>query len=388
MMNLDAQTTSARPPRILYVYNVLWFFMSHRRHLARAAQKEGYEVHVAARVEDGNAEMICADGMFFHPISLTRRGVNPLTEAATIWELYKLYSTIKPDLIEHATIKPVLYGSLITKLFRRTRVVNWMTGLGFVFTAGGVKKSFYRAFVKAMYKFVFSQPLLKILFENYDDQKFFLSSNIINENQSVVIRGAGVDMNFFMPSPEPLDNLSVILPGRMLWDKGIKEFVEAAMMLKHQGVSNVRFILVGDIDTGNPTSIEQKILEKWKADGDVEWWGKSNDMASVFAQAHIVCLPSYREGLPKVLVEAAAAGRPIVTTNVPGCREVVINGANGILVPPKDSKALAAALLKLIENKSLREQMGHKGREIVLHAFSEKSVISKTLSTYKELLSR
>ena len=372
--------------RILYVFNASWFFLSHRRPFARAAKDAGYEVHVAAAPLPGDAEIIEADGMTFHPLPLARRGMNPFIEFKTILSIFRLYSKLKPDLIEQATIKPVIYGSLVSKFISNLSIVNWMTGLGYVFITDSVRGSSIRILVVTLYRFVFKRKCFRVIFENPDDQNQFIDKKIIDRKQSIVIRGAGVDTKLFVPSSELTGCVVIVLPARMLWDKGVGEFVEAARTLKSEGIDNTRFILVGDIDDGNPASVSRAQLKEWENDGVIEWWGRRNDMAAVFAQAHIVCLPSYREGLPKVLLEAAASGRPIATTDVPGCREVVREGSNGLLVPVKDSDALAAALRKLIENKELREQMGAKGREIVLNEFSEEKIVAETVAVYKELL--
>lgn len=373
-----------RKPRILYIFNVAWFFLSHRLPFALEARRLGYEVHVAAVALPGEAERIEAHGMIFHSLPFTRRGMNPLKECLAWWSLFRLYAKLKPDLVEHATIKPVIYGSLSAALFPRTRVVNWMTGLGYVFIA---KTVFLKHMVARLYRAAFGKQALKLIFENPDDWAQFVNGGIVAAEKSVVIRGAGVDTNLFSPSREPPGKVLVVLAARMLWDKGVGEFVEAATILRGQGQVSARLALVGDSDEGNPTSIPNEQLKEWKRSGDVEWWGRRCDMAAVLAKAHIVCLPSYREGLPKVLLEAAAFGRPIVATDVPGCREVVKDGINGLLVPARDGRALAAALGTLIRDRKTREKMGRKGREIALNEFSEEKVVAETMMVYQELLS-
>lgn len=386
MKNNCENSKLARPLRILYVFNVSWFFLSHRSHLAKAAQNAGYDVHVAAAPFGDDAVAIESTGMTFHPLPLARRGMNPLVEIKTLLSLFKLYLNLKPDLVEHATVKPVLYGSFVASFFYNLKVVNWMTGLGYIFISDKAKGAFLRSLITRIYRIIFHQSLLKIIFENPDDRNHFIDYRVIQAKKTVVIRGAGVDTNQFIPLPECSGSVMVVFPARMLWDKGANEFVDAARILKHEGVVDARFVMVGDSDDGNLTSISEDILKGWNEAGEVEWWGRRNDMASVFAKSHIICLPSYREGLPKVLVEAAAAGRAIVTTDVPGCREVVKDGYNGLLVPVKDSRALAAALRKLITDQKLREEMGAKGRTMALKEFSENKVIAETLTVYNELL--
>jgi len=375
---------SGQTKRILYVFNVSWFFLSHRRPFAQAAQDEGYDVHVAAAPLPGDAEKIEADGMTFHPLPFARRGMNPFNELKAIWSLYRLYAELKPDLIEHATIKPVMYGSLVAKLFSEIKIINWMTGLGYVFIANNLTGDILRTFIVQVYRFVFKRRFLKIIFENPDDRDHFIFRKVINKEQAVVIRGAGVDTELFKPSMQKVENVLIVLPARMLWDKGVGEFVDAARILKRENNIDARFALVGDCDGGNPASVSPDTLKGWENEGIIEWWGRRNDMPMVLAQAHIVCLPSYREGLPKSLLEAAASGLSIVTTDVPGCREVVRDRVNGLLVPVRDSKSLAIALRKLIESAELRATMGAKGREIVLNEFSERQTVAETLKTYEE----
>ena len=224
--------------------------------------------------------------------------------------------------------------------------------------------------------------IIKSNLQNNDDAEFMKSLGL---NHVKIVRGAGVDIIKYYPFEESLSTPLVIMPARMLWDKGVKEFVEAATILINRGIT-ARFVLIGGIDTGNPAAVSIDQLEKWKEEGNVEWWGQQADMPGIFRQAHVVCLPSYREGLPTVLTEAAACNRPIVTTDTIGCREVVRQGENGFLVPVACSEALADALQLLIENPELRKQMGTRGREIVINEFAAEKIISETLNVYEELL--
>jgi glycosyltransferase involved in cell wall biosynthesis len=223
----------------------------------------------------------------------------------------------------------------------------------------------------------------RVIVQNPDDAELLKRAGVTESNLRM-IRGVGVDTSAFLPSPEPPEPICVVLATRILWDKGVGEFVEAARHLKQEGVK-ARFILVGNPDLDNPAAVPETTLHAWQKEEVVEWWGHREDMAAVFQMAHVVCLPSYREGLPKVLLEAAACGRPIVTTDVPGCREVVREGINGLLVPARDAQALSEALFSLIINPELRTQMGRRSREIVLKDFSSEKVIAQTLNLYKEL---
>ncbi len=237
----------------------------------------------------------------------------------------------------------------------------------------------------AGFKWLLSSTGNVLILQNPDDVDLMVNEAKVDPENIRLIRGAGVNVQRFNSSPELEQVPVVVLPARMLWDKGIGEFVEAAKLLKAAGIA-ARFALVGGIDECNPTSISRDQLNTWTAAGFIEWSGMREDMPDVLRQANIVCLPSYREGLPKSLLEAAACGRAIVATDVPGCREIVRDGENGILVPARDPNALSVALKKLILNPELRRQMGINGRNMVLNEFSERGVVKSTVNIYKELL--
>lgn len=305
----------------------------------------------------------------------------------SIWALFRLYRRLKPEIIHHLTIKPILYGSIAARVARVASVINALTGMGYVFTEQGIKAAILRKAIVTAYRVAFALPRHRMIFQNPDDQDFFIGSNLIKANEAVIIKGSGVNCSQFIPTEERDGLPIVILPARMLWHKGVAEFKEAATTLRKEG-SRARFVLAGKIDEGNPACIPEKQIKAFEETGCVEWWGFQGDMSSVLSRCAIVCLPSYyREGVPRVLIEAAAAGRPIVTTDTPGCREIVRDGENGFLVPARDSQALTNALRKLLFNPELRKHMGQKGRKLVEAEFSEEIVIQKTLAVYKDLLS-
>lgn len=370
--------------KLLYVVNEVDFFLSHRLPVARAAEKAGYEVHVAAPEKSDAKQRIGQLGFSFHPVSLTRKGIHPLQELNGFLKLLGLYKRLRPDMVHHVTIKPVLYGGIAARMARIPAMVSAIPGLGYVFNAQGLKASFLRGAVKLLYRLAVGHPNSRVIFQNPDDANKFLEEGIVNPGQVILIRGSGVDTDEFAPTPEPQGIPVVLLASRMLWDKGVGEFVAAARLLKGEGVE-ARFVLVGDADEGNPTAIAPATLRDWHGEGCIEWWGHKNHMAHVHAASNIACLPSYSEGVPKVLIEAASCGRAIVTTDVPGCREIVHDGENGLLVPPMNVAALAGALRKLIENPSLRRQMGVRGRELVVAGFSVGKVVAETLEVYEEL---
>lgn len=370
-------------PKLLFLVTEDWYFCSHRLPLACAARDAGFEVSVATRIR-AHGEKITAAGLHLIPLGLQRSGRNPWRELAAIGEIARIYRRIAPDIVHHVAMKPVLYGSLAAKLAGVPAVVNALAGMGYVFTSSKPSAKLLRPLITLALRFLLKNG--RVILQNPDDRAALIAAGVLKEEQVRLIRGSGVDTAVFQFSPEP-DKAPplVVLPARMLWDKGVGEFVAAAQILKQDGV-NARFALAGERDPDNPADIPLAQLQAWHESGNVEWLGKQEDMQSLLAQANIVCLPSYREGLPKALLEAASCGRAIVATDVPGCREAVHHHENGLLVPARNAAALAAALRLLIENPSLRRQFGLRGREMAEQEFSVEKVIAETLALYRELL--
>jgi glycosyltransferase involved in cell wall biosynthesis len=373
-------------PRIVFVDNSVDGFRRDRIQLVQAARDLGLEIHVAAPPGRLPADFR-RDGFTFHPIPMTRKGTSLWKEPATVLALLRLYRNLRPSLVHHLRLKPVLYGSIAATLAGVPAVVNTLTGLGFVFTDQSEKTEPLRKWVEMGCRRAFRHRNLRVIFQNPDDRAVFIRKGILTGEQAAVIKGSGVDLSLYRPSPEPEGLPVVILASRMLWDKGVAQFVEAARILKSEGVQ-ARFALAGDSDPDNPAAIPLEQLEVWKDTGDVEWWGlqESQNMPAVLARSHIVCLPSYREGIPRVLIEAAACGRPIVTTDAPGCRELVRPGENGMIVPSRDIGSLAQALRFLIENPEARVAMGNNNRQIAVQEFSQELVIAQFMSVYRDLL--
>lgn len=372
-----------RALKILYFVTEDWYFWSHRLPIARAARNAGFEVLVAARVGQYK-ECIENEGFRLIPIGLERKSRNIFNEVLSIFEIIKIYRREKPDIVHHVAIKPILYGSFAAWIASVPYVINAFTGLGFIFIKKGWLATAIRKLIVFIYRFVFLSKNTFAIFQNPEDLKLFVDLHIVQDDRAVLIRGSGVDVTMFAPTPEPSEPVVVVLPARMLYDKGVVEFVDAARILMRKNY-RLRCILVGDRDPENPAVVSQRQIQQWQEEGVVGFWGHQADMPAVLAKAHIVCLPSYREGLPKALLEAASCGKPIIATDVPGCREIVREGINGFLVPPGNSIALAEALIKLITNKELRLQMGSRGREIVLRDFSEQRVITETLAIYQRI---
>lgn len=370
--------------KILYFVTEDWFFCSHFIDRALAAKQAGYEVGVITRV-CAHGEAIRSAGLKLIPLDMSRRGKNLWRELGVIRRLLRIYWAERPNLVHHFALKPILYGTLAARLAGVKTIINAPVGMGYAFSSRQWKARLIRPFVIWGYKWLMNPPGSRVVLENPDDERLLIGLRIVNAGHTSVIRGAGVDPQRFGVSPEPEGVALVVLAARMLWDKGVGEFVEAARILAAASIA-ARFVLVGDADLANPTAIPESQLATWQAAGIVEWWGHRDDMPKVLSQANIVCLPSYREGLPKVLIEAAACGRAIVATDVPGCREIVRHGESGLLVPARDAQALSEALKRLILDASERQRMGRRGREIAVAEFSVEKVAHETLALYRSLL--
>jgi len=372
----------ANHSKILFFVTEDWFVCSHWLPLIKGAKNAGFEVVVATRTNK-HAEKILQHGARVIPFEISRRGSNLFREFTTILRLVGIYRKEQPCIVHHVAMKPILYGSLVSHLMRVPHTVNWVAGMGWMFISNNWRAKILQIAVRKVLGMLLHGT--EVIVENKDDQAAFSNIGVAAQHLHL-IRGAGVDTLLYAPSPEPEGVSLVVLPARMLWDKGVGEFVEAATQLKKRGVS-ARFVLVGEPDEDNPTSVPEPQLVSWQKDGVVEWWGRREDMPHVLAQSHIVCLPSYREGLPKSLLEAASCGRPIVTTDVPGCRGVVRDGDNGILVEARNSMVLADALAKLLADPELRQRMGRRGRERATNEFSQERIVAQVLALYREFIS-
>lgn len=379
------RSKSLETPRLLFVVNDPAFFLSHRLVIARAARLAGFAVFVATP-QGAGVEKIREQGFIHVPIKLERWGMNPFKEFTSLLTLYRAYSKIKPHIVHHVTIKPVLYGSCIARIARIPAVVNAISGLGYVFISRGILATARRLCVQAIYRSVLRHRNSTVLFQNPDDRDFFVSNRLVAPGDFVMVKGSGVDTTKFIPFDSNNEIPVVLMVARLLRDKGLVEFVEAARLLRHKGVE-ARFLVAGDPATGNPAGVSEAQLAVWQEEGVVEFLGYCGSILPVYQSSDIICLPSYREGLPKALIEGASVGRPLVATDVPGCREVVREGVNGFLVALGDSAGLARALECLITDKSLRLKMGSMSRELVLReGFGEEYVVAATISVYRKLL--
>lgn len=370
--------------KILFVVNCPQFFLSHRLPIAVAALEQGYEVHVASPGGTG-AKQIKSKGLHHHNLEMERSGQNPFREFLLIVSLFRIFQELKPDLVHLITIKPVIYGGIAARAAGIKAVVAAVSGLGTVFMEESGGGAIRRSLVSVLYKVAFSQKNLAVIFQNPNDRDALLDSGALELSKVRMIRGSGVDLAEFPFLPEPTGTPVVVMAARLLRDKGVVEFLEAAQILKNRGVS-VIMRLVGSLDPGNPSSLSESELEQWERRNVAEILGYRSDVGAQYAAAHIVCLPSYREGLPKGLVEAAACGRAVVTTDVPGCRDAIVPDKTGILVSKNNSEALANAIQKLIECPDQRLGMGKAGRELAQNVFDIDIIKSQHLAIYKELL--
>jgi glycosyltransferase involved in cell wall biosynthesis len=375
-----------RAAKILFVVTEDWYFYSHRLPLAIAAAEAGHDVSVATRLA-GSRKSISDTGIRTIPLRFMKRSsLNVFRELASFVELFLLLRRERPDLIHLVALKPVIYGSLAASLAGISARVNALAGLGFVFSSKKNLARFLKPILMRVFRFIFNDTHSKLILQNQDDFSLMTELVGVKYDRVCLIRGAGVNLDQYSPTKLPPGVPIIMLASRMLWDKGVGEFVNAAKALQGQNIS-ARFVLIGDSDSENPTSISGRQLKKWNDSGVIEWWGYRSNMAKLLSQARVVCLPTYYgEGVPKVLIEAMACGRPIVTTDMPGCRDLVKSGRNGILVKPKDSVELAASLMTLILNKSVCQKMGIEGRKTVEKEFSLEHVIEETMAVYKELL--
>lgn len=375
-------------PTLLYLVGEDYYFASHRLPVARGARAAGYRVVVATRVgEQGPA--LEAEGFEVVALRHLRRGAaGPAQDARLVRELLGVYRRVRPDVVHHVALKPVLFGSIAARLAGVRGTINAFAGLGWAFTQQGRRARVMERALGAAFGAVLDTPHAVVLFQNADDAATLTRNRAVRQDQVRIIRGSGVDVTRFSPGPlRPSAGRPVVvaLGARMLRDKGVEELVEAARRLRARGL-DVEVRLHGAPDPENPASLAHEHLQAWHDEGVVRWTGASRDMAAALREADIACLPSYREGLPKFLLEGAAVGLPMVTTDVPGCREVVRDGVNGLLVPARDAAALADALERLVRDAELRVAMGRASRHLAVTEFSEAHVVRATLELYGQVL--
>jgi glycosyltransferase involved in cell wall biosynthesis len=370
--------------KLLYLVSEDWYFCSHRLPIARAARDAGAEVIVATRVRD-HAAAIEAEGFRLIPLELSRSGRNPIRDLRTLAALIRLYRRERPDIVHHVALKPALLGSMAAWATGAPAMVNAFAGMGFVFISNGAFARLSRPVIATLFRVLLNRKSSRVVVQNPDDRALFENRIGVAGHRIAVIRGSGVDIAAFRPTAPPTGSPVAVCVARMLWDKGIGELVEAARLLRARGV-DLRIRLVGPADD-NPAAIAPAQLDAWRNEGIVEIAGPSLEIAGEYARAHIAVLASYREGLPKSLLEAAAAGLPLVATDVPGCREICRHGETGLLVPARNAAALADALARLAGDAALRKRLGAAARRTAESEFAEPIVVAQTMAVYETLAS-
>lgn len=369
--------------KIVYFTASTTAFLTHRLNLAQEAQKKGFQVHLICDASK-NIRQLQKMGIHVHHLKYMRRGgLNIFQDFLLIHEIYKLYKELTPDLIHQVAQKPVLYGTIAAQLARVKAIVNALGGMGYMFTSSSLKATILKKIVTLLWKLLLKKNHQKLILQNPTDFNIF--KNILPESQLRLIAGAGINLNDFPYTPEPEGPIKVLMVSRLLWDKGVAEYIQAATLLK-TSYPDVHFQIAGDIDPENPNSLTSKDLENTLANTAIECLGPREDIAYLYQNAHIAVLPSYREGLPKSLLEACATGRPIVTTDVPGCRDVVKNNKNGFVVSVGNANLLAESIEKLILDRNMRERFGKHGRARAESEFSDHAIVKKTFDVYKEVL--
>jgi glycosyltransferase involved in cell wall biosynthesis len=370
--------------KIGLVANTDWYLFGYRKPLAAALLRAGHSV-VLLSPRGQYAPRLVAEGYNWQELDFSRKGTNPLRGLLDIVGFWQTYRREHFDVVHHFTMKAVIYGSIAAKLLSTPVIVNSITGLGSVFTSTALSMRVLRKLVIALYRWALKGT--RVVFQNSADMEYMIQARLVVPERAHLIKGSGVDVSSFSHEPEPTSLPIVLLASRMLWEKGVKEFVDAARQL-NQTERIAQFVLVGAPDPGNPSSISEHQLQTWSEAGDVTWLGWRDDMPAVIKSASIICFPSfYGEGLPKILLEAGAAGRPVVASDIPACREIISHQVNGLLVPPRDVDALVKALRALIEDAPLRQRMGQAGREIVSNGFTIEQINKATMVLYDSHLS-
>jgi glycosyltransferase involved in cell wall biosynthesis len=379
-------TSNAMPlrakPVLVYLVTEDWYFLSHRLPMACAAQRAGYEVHVATNVVDGG-EAIKSYGFTLHPLNWRRGSAHPRDLIRILGEIRALYRRLKPDIVHHVGVQPAIIGALASIGLPVVKL-HAMAGLGFAFTSRTMRARVTGFAMRLLMRALLNRPRNAVLVQNPDDRAAVTALGI-SPDRIFLIPGSGVDTEQLTPLPEPAGTMTVGYVGRLLADKGVRSLVEAHKILAARGRA-IRFVLAGEPDPANPASIPQSELESWKAIDGLDVLGHIDDIRAVWTMSHIAVLPSRREGLPKSLLEAAACGRPIVATDVPGCREIARPGVNALLVPADDAAALADAIGQLAGDADLRRRFGAAGRAMVEAEFSEHRIGAEIVALYGKLL--
>lgn len=376
-------TQNNKQPHLVIITNSAHTFLSHRLAVALAAKAAGYKVSVLTPTENGDC-LLAPHGLAHYQIPLSRSSLSAKKSINSLRFIHKKINKLQPSVIHVVAMLPILFVSFLNRFWWRKTCICAVVGLGYGFTRQEIKWRVLQQLLIQGYRLGLRGKHNRLIFQNKDDQAFFEQKILKNSAMTLRVKGAGVCLNTYSHKLEPkTEKIRIVLPARMLWDKGIGEFIEAAKLSLAHNYHHAMFILAGDIDPDNRACIDKATILEWMKLPNVEWLGHQSDMASVLQNCHIVCLPSYREGMPKALLEAAACGRPVVTTDVPGCREAIKPNETGFLVPAKQSVALFDKLLVLINDKQLREKFGEAGRLYAEQNFSIEHIVSETLKLYR-----
>lgn len=368
--------------KIMFIINNYDFFISHRLPIAIEAKKKGYEILIACP----NVPDINRYGFSFIKIEMNRGGTRVLQEIKSLINIFKIIKKNRPSIVHLVTIKPVLYGGIVLRFVKTKGVVFAVSGLGTIFTGKNKKTSVLRKYIKKIYKFILGNNNYYIIFQNKDDKEIIKRIKHINDAKIVMTNGSGVDLKKYNYIPELYNKKVVAMASRLLVEKGVKEYIKAAEIV-HDIDPTIEFLLIGDIDCGNPSSLTEKEFEELKLLKYIKILGYRDDLHNIFQKVNIIVLPSYREGFPKVLLEAAACGRAIITTDVPGCREAIINNKTGLLVEKENAKQIGQSIIYLFENNEVRINMGREARKLAEKEFSIDLVVKKHLHIYDKIMS-
>lgn len=374
---------------IAFVVNVDWFFVSHRLPIALKAIEDGFDVHLITTFTN-KRQYLESYGIICHEVIFSRSGSGFINEIRTVFSLRSVLSKITPDIVHSITIKPVIYSGFSLNMLRiKPGFVCAISGLGYVFSSSTIRAKVTKSLVSFMYRWALLTKRKLVIFQNTSDE--FILSKIVNlsDSERVLIKGSGADLSVYNFQEEPVGSKKIVsMACRLLKEKGVYQFAEAAKLVKEK-MPEVEFVLIGNVDTDNPNSVSQRHIDAWVDEGVINALGHRDDIPQLFSKSHIITLPSYYgEGVPKVLIEAAACGRPIVTTDNPGCKDAIVNGKTGLLVPVKDSAALASALFQLLNDDSRRAEMGVRAREYAVKEFDIVNVVSRHLEIYRSLIEK
>ncbi len=373
--------------KICYLVTEDWYFLSHRLQLAKAAQRDGYDIYVITRINKGK-KLIESEGIQLIPVDMNRHGKNIFKEIFLIFKIIKIYKSINPDIVHHIALKPTLYGTLASIFLRVPKVVNTVAGLGYIFNSSSPGDRLLSTVIKYILKLSVYLKYPEFITQNSEDSDFLVRNNITKKCNVHLIRGSGVDPELYKPATCDRETPTILFASRLLWSKGVKDYVSAAEIIRNKNLPSV-FLLAGKPDPENPDSVSMSQLDEWNNSGFVSYIGQQNNMPELLSEIDIVCLPTYYgEGVPKILIEAASCAIPLITTDIAGCKEIVEHGINGYLVPVSDSAAIAKMIEILILDVGLSKKMGSEGRRIVKEGFSMDIVNTKTINIYNNLLHR